>query len=51
MTSPIPDTAVTSDIRLRSVTKSFGHTEVLKNIDLDVASGEVVVLIGASGSG
>jgi polar amino acid transport system ATP-binding protein len=51
MTSPIPDTAVTSDIHLRSVTKSFGHIQVLKNIDLDVASGEVVVLIGASGSG
>jgi polar amino acid transport system ATP-binding protein len=51
MTSPIPDTTVTSDIRLRSVTKSFGHIQVLKSIDLDVASGEVVVLIGASGSG
>jgi len=51
MTSPIPDTSVTSDIHLRSVTKSFGHIQVLKNIDLDVASGEVVVLIGASGSG
>jgi polar amino acid transport system ATP-binding protein len=40
-----------SNIRLRSVTKSFGSAEVLKNIDLDVDSGEVVVLIGASGSG
>jgi polar amino acid transport system ATP-binding protein len=40
-----------SNIRLRSVTKSFGSADVLKNIDLDVDSGEVVVLIGASGSG
>ncbi len=38
-------------ISLASVSKSFGATQVLKEIDLDVRSGEVVVLIGASGSG
>ncbi len=31
--------------------KSFGHAEVLRGIDLEVAEHEVVCLIGASGSG
>jgi polar amino acid transport system ATP-binding protein len=35
----------------RGVTKSFGHHRVLTGVDLDVASGEVVCLIGPSGSG
>jgi polar amino acid transport system ATP-binding protein len=35
----------------RGVCKNFGELEVLKGIDLDVAAGEVVCLIGASGSG
>jgi len=38
-------------ISLTSVSKSFGSTQVLKEIDLQVRSGEVLVLIGASGSG
>lgn len=40
-----------SILRLSNVTKSFGHTEVLRGIDLDVDEGEMVCLIGASGSG
>lgn len=51
MSRTLPETSITSDIHLRAVTKSFGSNQVLTNIDLDVASGEVVVLIGASGSG
>src|SRR3546814_11844940 len=35
----------------RNVHKSYGRTEVLKGIDLTVAEGQVVALIGASGSG
>ena len=35
----------------RDVHKSFGKVEVLKGIDLTVTEGEVVALIGASGSG
>ncbi|QKJ85149.1 polar amino acid transport system ATP-binding protein [Paramixta manurensis] len=38
-------------IALSNVTKSFGSTQVLKDISLQVTPGEVLVLIGASGSG
>jgi len=38
-------------IALRGVSKSFGATAVLRNIDMTVAKSEVVCLIGPSGSG
>ena len=38
-------------VKAEQVHKSFGALEVLKGIDLEVASGEVMCLIGASGSG
>ncbi len=38
-------------IKIKSLCKSFGELEVLKNIDLEIKEKEVVVLIGASGSG
>src|SRR5664279_2753129 len=38
-------------IRLVDVKKSFGQTVVLQGINLHVMEGEVLVLIGASGSG
>ena len=38
-------------IRIEGLQKSFGANEVLKGIDLTVATHEVVCLIGASGSG
>ena len=40
-----------SAITLSRITKSFGSTQVLKEISLEVSPGEVLVLIGASGSG
>jgi polar amino acid transport system ATP-binding protein len=38
-------------LRLDSVVKSFGDNLVLDGIDLEVATGEVLVVIGPSGSG
>jgi ABC-type polar amino acid transport system ATPase subunit len=38
-------------IRVSNLNKSFGPLQVLKNINLEVAPGEVVVIIGPSGSG
>nr|WP_199811311.1 amino acid ABC transporter ATP-binding protein [Kitasatospora phosalacinea] len=38
-------------VSLRGVNKHFGALHVLQDIDLDIAQGEVVVLIGPSGSG
>src|SRR3954470_9521743 len=36
---------------MSGVNKSFGHNQVLKEIDLTVDRGEVVVVLGPSGSG
>ncbi|WP_434615941.1 amino acid ABC transporter ATP-binding protein [Arthrobacter sp. A5] len=38
-------------IKADAICKSYGSLEVLKGIDLQVASGEVICLIGPSGSG
>ncbi|MEY4016047.1 MAG: hypothetical protein RIS46_1043, partial [Actinomycetota bacterium] len=38
-------------ISLRGVRKSFGTHSVLNGIDIDIAEGTVVSLIGPSGSG
>ncbi|WP_439546566.1 ABC transporter ATP-binding protein [Sandarakinorhabdus sp.] len=40
-----------SAVQLRQVAKRFGTTEVIRNVDLDINSGEFIVFIGASGSG
>ena len=41
----------THAIAVRGLSKSFGQTEVLHGIDLDIESGQVTCLIGPSGSG
>lgn len=41
----------TALVSLEGVNKSFGSLRALRDIDLEVARGEVVVLIGPSGSG
>jgi ABC-type polar amino acid transport system ATPase subunit len=46
-----PATADSPMIRLESVVKSFGDLRVLDGIDLNVALGDVLVVIGPSGSG
>ena len=38
-------------IKLRGITKSFGSLQVLKGIDLDIAQGEIVSIVGPSGAG
>jgi len=40
-----------ASVRIRGVEKRFGEVTVLRGIDLDIADGEFVVLVGASGCG
>lgn len=42
---------MSSMVKVEALHKSFGKLQVLNNVDLEVATGEVVVMIGASGSG
>ncbi len=41
----------TPKIELKNVKKAFGKNKVLQGVDLDVAKGESMVIIGGSGSG
>ena len=38
-------------IQVQNLSKSFGDNSVLRRVSMDVATGETVVIIGASGSG
>ncbi len=38
-------------LKLEQITKSFGDTPVLKGIDLEIAHGEFITLLGSSGCG
>ena len=40
-----------AELKLAGVSKSFGGTPAVQGIDLDIASGEFVVLLGPSGAG
>jgi lactose/L-arabinose transport system ATP-binding protein len=40
-----------ADVTLERVTKSFGAIDIIKGIDLDIASREFVVMVGPSGCG
>jgi ABC-type polar amino acid transport system ATPase subunit len=48
---PLAAPSTETVVRLEGVTKSFGENVVLRDIDLEVTSGEVLVVIGPSGSG
>ncbi len=38
-------------IKLNNIHKSFGDTDVLKGIDIEIEHGEIIVIIGSSGTG
>ncbi|HBV76512.1 MULTISPECIES: amino acid ABC transporter ATP-binding protein [Vibrio] len=38
-------------ITISNLHKSFGHTEVLRGVDIDIKKGEIIVIIGSSGTG
>lgn len=38
-------------IKVNGISKSFGKTQVLKNLSLDISDGEFIVILGTSGSG
>lgn len=38
-------------IKIENITKSFGNLQVLKGIDMEVAKGEIVSIVGPSGAG
>lgn len=40
-----------ASIKLKNVTKSYGETQVIPPLDLDIKDGEFVVLVGPSGCG
>ncbi|GAA1957370.1 amino acid ABC transporter ATP-binding protein [Nocardioides panacihumi] len=52
MSAQVMEQATTGPlVRARGVRKSYGGTEVLKGIDLDVHPGDVTCILGPSGSG
>jgi ABC-type sugar transport system ATPase subunit len=40
-----------ASVSLRDVTKRFGTTEVVHGVSVEIADGELVVLVGPSGCG
>ena len=38
-------------ISIKNLKKNYGSNHVLKDIDIDIEEGEVVVIVGSSGSG
>jgi sulfonate transport system ATP-binding protein len=49
--APIAPARTASAVRTRGFTRRFGETVVLHDLDIDIAPGEFVALLGRSGSG
>jgi spermidine/putrescine ABC transporter ATP-binding subunit len=47
----VPLATAAALLQIRNVAKNFGTLQVLKNISLDISSGEFLTLLGESGSG
>ena len=50
-TTTAADDRATAGLSLRGITKTFGAVAALTDVDLDVAAGEVVALVGDNGAG
>lgn len=46
-----PATATAPALRLRGITKSFGHVVALRDVDLDAYPGEILAIVGDNGAG
>lgn len=51
MDMPVSDPSAQAAVRLRRIERRFGEHRVIDGLDLDIAPGEFVALLGASGSG
>ena len=49
--SPLPSSSPESVVRLRDFTRRFGDNTIISSLNLDIAAGEFVALLGRSGSG
>ena len=49
--SAVADAGKETLLELKGISKSFGTTDVLKDIDLSIERGEFITFLGASGCG
>src|SRR5277367_3792259 len=47
----LPGSAAPLAVELRGVSKSFGHVQAVRNVDLQLRSGDIVAILGPNGAG